>query len=284
MPGPNHWQGIDSATDWNVAGNWDAAAVPVADDHVVIDQGASLITANLPGTGVGLNFDELHVGPNFSGQLGNASNMVFLGTIDRIVYNGARCKEAWFAVDAADAVTQMQINSAMYGEYACYLYSGTFTAVYVRKAGLVNVGTAAVITTLYLQHRTSPSTDVRMKLQAGADIPLVHMSGGIVDNYTPFNTGGDVINIYSGLWNHVGNSATNGNVQTINLWGGRFNFWSAGGTIVTINQYGGHLDLEGGTKHQDRVITTWNQFGGTVAKGGLGDLVTITNHNWQVAD
>jgi hypothetical protein len=271
----NVWQ--DVSGDWTAAANWSTGAAPVAADTIYILNGSQTIDTNLPAATAGVNYAGLVVGPNFGGSIATSANRLYIGSVVApIQFDGSRCKEAWFHVDAGDS-SSIEIANANSGTNACHLYGGTWAAVRARRAGQLRIGANATVTSLYLTN--SPMLGPRVVLEQGATIASAYMTAGIVDCEAAIGT---LVRMSGGTWNHIGD--TTYDVATLDLFGGVFNFHSTAGTITTANAFGGLLDCNGGIGSA-RTITTLNRYSGSrTDTSGLGSFVTVTADNTYGGD
>lgn len=267
---------LDTSSDWNATANWSGGAVPTTGDTVHILEGSRTIDTNLPGSTAGVDYAALVVGPNFAGKIGTSTTTaLYVGTVPSIVFDGARCQECYIHVDTGDTVAAVDVWSTGPGSNALHLLGpGTITALRAKRAAFLRIGSTAVITAAYIQWFNSVATDVRALIESGAAITTLFQLGGVVDNYAAQTT----VHCNAGTFNHLGESgAATYNIATANIWGGRFNFYSEGGTITAANLYNGTLDTNGG-KGLARVITTLNLFDGSYIESQIA-TVTVTTKN-----
>jgi hypothetical protein len=257
-----------SSTDWNVAGDWSLGAVPVAADTVALFDGTAVINQNLPAAAAGVNYAGFEVGPEFRGGIGDSSNRLFLGTVVADVrFNGAKCQEAWLAVDAGDACNINVINTSMQ-PYALNLYSGTWTNIRVLGGYRVLVSAGVTSTTIYLG-----APQCKTVIAAGATLTNLDVASGQADLSAALTT----IRVAGGVLNLIAQSAITH--TTLDIWGpGVVNFWSEGGTIT--NAYvrrGATLNCNGGRGKARTITNLYRYAGGTIDLRGIGSTVTITD-------
>lgn len=259
------WTGATSS-DWGTAGNWNGG-VPTAGNNVYIADQDDAITG-VPAAAAGINYALVEVGPNFTGTIADSASPLHVGSVTTINYKGLLCEACYLNVDTGDTVTTLNIDGSAVASNALTLGGpGTVTTALVRAAGMFRISSSAVVTNLNI-----PEGNPQVFVTSGASLTNANLSGGVVNNEAALTT----LNLSQGTWQHQGE--TTYNITTLNILGGIFRFWSSGGTITTVNLYGGLLDLNGG-KGLPRTISTLNRYGGTVDRGGQGSTVTISSYN-----
>lgn len=261
---------LDVNGTWSNAANWSTGAAPTSSDAVQIVSGTQVIDTSLPGATAGVNYTGFLVGPQFAGAIGSDAASLYVGSITAIDFFGERCAEAWIRVDTGDTVTGFNVKATSSNSNALRLDGpGTISTLRVTK-GKVRIGSGLTVTNLIIVPSTGQDADVMVIIDSGATVGSVYMAGGVVYNEAALTT----LNVSGGTWYHQGESAFN--ITTLNVWGGTFEFASDGGTVATLNQYGGKVDLDAGTG-KARVITTYNQLGGERVITGVGANVTISS-------
>lgn len=255
--------------DWTSAASWTTGAAPIATEDVGMLSGAADFVTNLPTTG--LDYNSLQVGPEFRGSIGSSGNVCELGSVPKVLFDGQRCKRAYFQVDNTETVSDFFVESTSESDDALVVSrngTGVITRFRVRGGQKIVIAAAASVARLILEQTARIK---RLKIESGADVDYAMLGEGVVDCYADID---NEMHINGGTWNHLGE--TNATCPLIIVSPGAvLNLWSGTGTFTNVYNFG-MINANGGTGKR-RTITNYFDCGGTLDKRGLGHHLTITN-------
>jgi hypothetical protein len=258
---------LDQDGDWSNTSNWSGGSAPTASDDVEILEGEQDITTSLPGSGSGINYASLTVGPNFTGSIGTAGAPLYVGDVASVTYRSRLASQCFIAVDSGDDIAKLIVDGTGGTAYGLMIVAGTVTDAVVKSAQRFRIGASATVTTL-----RSVGQDVVIVAESGSTLTTVN---AVLGNITCYGAAG-TINMAGATWNHVGQTVFN--VTTLNLYSGTFHNHAGGGTTTTVNQHGGTYNANGG-KGQTRTVTTYNQYAGSLDRRNLGSTLILGTHN-----
>ena len=259
----NEWTG--TTTGW-IDGNFSLDVVPTSAHDVAFLAGDQEVNTSMPATGV--DYLSFLVKQLYRGAIGNSSNKLKLGDVSLVIYEGKHCKECWLVADSGKVVDRVLVYDSYLGGNSLQLAGGTFTDVVVHKAPTMTIGAAAVLSTLRLLRGDGA---IGVTLESGATLATVHQAAGNVFCHAAAGT------IYQagGIWHHLGD--TTFDIAAVHLFpGATFNFFSGGGTIPYVYNYGGTLNADGGSG-RPRTINHLFNFAGLADFRNRGSLVNVIN-------
>lgn len=136
----NKWTGGANDGNWNTAGNWSLAAVPVNTNDVVIDVTNQSITAGLNQTGVALASLTVTSGVNIGG---NGSSLV-IGVTGTAKFAGTGT--VYISADTGVQAIVKAVVQSTAGQ-TVYLTGGTVTTLEVARGATAYVQAACIVTT-----------------------------------------------------------------------------------------------------------------------------------------
>lgn len=263
------WQGTDG--DWDTAGNWSTATIPLTNDTVILPAGNSYsLTTTLNQAAVDLDLLEIDAG--YTGQVG-ASGTPLKIDADLVKHYG----RGTLYYESDGAVTDWFIVNSMSNALAAYLDGDQITKITV-QSGFVELaatlGTGAITTTLEVGGSIS-GTDViihpKSASPSSAIVTTLHQTGGTVRSTGVITTA----NVSGGMLKQD----TYG-IATLNVFpGGRvvYNSSEDNGILIAANVFeGGILDLSG-TAYRKTITTLTLHHGSTLIRDP--NLTTITTEN-----
>lgn len=260
--GTGTWSGTGNTTsnagpyDWNDAANWVEGSVPTASDDIVI-QGTSPIKYGLNQSGVALaavNFQ------NTSGAHGNPGLPLRLNCT---AFNFSCTGISYVNLGSSTVATRItQTASAGAEAYGLYLLGSGITTLRAEGAAAVgfaiNKGETSTAATIQC------SGAARIGIGEGVTLTTLRCSAGTVYlNCAATTVLADRGNLYTSGSGAITTLTNNGATVTSN----------STGTIGTVNQYAGTMDLL--QSSVARTVTTFNLYGGTVKLDPA--VITLTN-------
>lgn len=267
---------VGTTDDWNVAGNWSPAGVPVNADDVYIENSTQDIASTLDQSAVTL--DSLNIAQSFTGKIGTTSAYLQIGaTIVRIGYHYGPASPAGsgrLKIDlgaAAAAVTVYNTGSTpTETNKPCVrlLANHANTTIEVRK-GKVGIAfdtgettTIASCTVSYVSHK---NTDAEVIIGSGVTLTTFEQTGG--DN---------ILQCAATTANAEGGSlltAGSGAITTLNAKDGDV-ISNSTGTITTLTITGSNVDLTKSAAARTVTNCTLDEPGSLKVDPGV---VTFTN-------
>lgn len=258
------------AGDWNSAASWTSGAAPIAGADVAMLEGTVDFVTNLPAAGV--DYNSLKVGREFAGSVGGPGNLLQIGSVPSILFEGQRCKRFYLDVDNLETVTDLIVEDThptnQDGLVVSRNGNGTITRMRIRGGQNCVLAASSSVARFIME---SIARAMRARIESGAAVATAMIGAGIVDCYAAITS---ELHVAGGVWNHIG--ATTFNVPTIIVArGATLNLWSGGGTFTDIYNFG-TINCDGGLG-KPKTITNYYDCGGILDKRGLGSNVTITN-------
>ncbi len=256
--------------DWNAAASWTGGAAPGAGDDVGMLAGVIDFVTNLPTLGV--DYGSLRVGRQFAGSIGApGGNVLQVGSIPKIIFEGERCRRAYIEVDTGETVTDFFVEATSENADGLVITrngTGVITRLRIRGGhNIVLAGTGQA--TRFIME--SIARMMRARLESGASVATAMIGAGIVDCYTAITS---ELHLAGGVWNHFGQTLFD--IPTVIVArGATLNFWSGGGTLTNVYNFG-TINCNGG-QGKARAITNYYDCGGIIDRRGLGNSVLITN-------
>ncbi|KKM21305.1 hypothetical protein LCGC14_1636780 [marine sediment metagenome] len=241
------WEG--TTDDFQTAGNWSTAAVPVDGDEVIFDgRVTQSVAQGMLDSETGLatkgDYDLLHIKKGFTGDVGTAAEPLCC-TASKVIMEGSGtlhllCGEANQSTDAT--IPLVIVNNP---DATVYLYSNAndganlceFTTVYI-LAGIVYLAFYDVdaddqgvyVKDLYINPRDNKAGNVTVSIQKDAyDVKNtvatnIYMQNGTLT--TDSQVG--IFEVYKGTVNYgtdlAGSPETDLNITTLRIYGGTFNW------------------------------------------------------------
>lgn len=252
------------ANDWNTATIWDGAAVPVDDDHVILNSGSRDIKYGLNQTAVQLK--SFRVGERYKGTIGDKKNKKYLRIDVNSTAGGntplVSLKSGGLSVWLDGAMTSINIRGTSRDLDAVQLKGDidNLRCSGGEISGTVTVADAAVLDNVYVNGAPG------LKLKLGENITsgdLIEMDSGDVESKSTFAT----LNISGGKY-RVTKDAT---CTAANVRGSGRLEYATSGTLTTLNLYDGFVDLAS-SEAKNCTITNC-----TVWSGVLDEAGAITN-------
>ena len=246
--------------DWTNTANWGGVA-PVDTDTVFVHSGDQAITGVDQSD---IELATLRFAPSWTGNIGSSGTPLWIDST--LFYYEANTTAAYI-----DGIfSKMYFNSVSSEPNALVLNAtnaNTVTALYARR-GTLTIGAAGTVTAGHMNPMGDTDT-LKVTIASGATVANWTMSGGRLYNNAAIST--EFIQS-GGIVEHLANTAA--------LWtlmGGKL--IPKGGTVTTLDMYGGELDLDQGTGQ--RTISTINYYGGTIIRNyrtSLGGNITVNLH------
>lgn len=245
--GDKYWTGAAADGNYNTLGNWVGASKPVNDDDVWFLVGDESVTSGLDQTAV--HIDELHIGGNYSGDIGSAGSPLMYETTTGEeslwmrgtgnLYVQGNWTTLWFVDAPGSTVWLGQKGSATVD--TVNVVAGNVTLDIGSGAG------AAIMTHLIMSYRRAVLTDADVTMSgdftmaiggsvrmAGGSLvmtaPLgaidVEMANGSIDVTEVANF--DQVEIYNGVISITQGIAVEGVIATLYGYGGKLVCRNAG--------------------------------------------------------
>ncbi len=266
---PNNYSQDGGGGDWNAGASWTLAAAPGAGEDVGLLSGTADFVTNLPT--VGVDYASLVVRRQFAGSIGGPSNVLQIGSVPKVVFDGQRCKKAYIDVDTGETVTDFFVESTSENPDGLVISrngTGAITRLRIRGGHNIIVAATASVTRMIME---SAARVMRARVESGAAVATAMIGGGAVDCYAAISS---ELHVAGGVWNHLG--ATQFDIPLVIVAkGATLNLWSGGGTFTNVYNFGA-INSDGG-QGKPRTITNYYDCGGTLDKRGLGNTLAITN-------
>lgn len=250
--GVKTWAG--STDDWETAGNWAEAAIPVDGDDVIFPGTSSQsVLSNVDQSDVDLNLHSIFVAPGFGGDIGTSASplkcVVGSGTNPSVRHYGSKpfyfSSESDLGVDDTDTIIINSPNRDGAMEIGCT--SGIGAILIGRGAYTLKATATGQIDNVIQSFTRHPESDTKGTIESGAnDIQSITVHGGtLTDNDGTAGGGADA---------------------SIRVLGGRYVITASTGTFYLYIGPNGMVDHRGG---------------GTLTAVHLAGLLTFENSSTQ---
>jgi len=231
--------------DYNCIGNWAQAAIPVANDLVLIT-GTSNITYGLNQSSV--EVDGFYVMPGYSGTIGTASAYLQIDVDNATRFEFSGTGTSYIDVGGA-AISPIikKTKTATGGQAGLYL-KGSALVTIDQQSGVVRYD-STTFTTLYVGSASSCTAYVA----STCTVTTVQNMGGTI----VLECAATTVNNQSGTLTTEGSGA----ITTLNCDAGTV-YSNSSGTVTTVNADGGTVDFS--KNRVARTVTTMNFRGATV--------------------